>query len=89
MLSLLQCILDVYKRQKHSLLGTGTLVRKGMKVAAYTGLGLSALLVVVGFLHQMTVGFDADRILFYVSLIFAAVHLVVYGRKIGRAEEPS
>ena len=83
--------LDIYLvyGAKHSLLGTGTLVRKGMKVAAYTGLGLSALLVVVGFLHQMTVGFDADRILFYVSLIFAAVHLVVYGRKIGRAEEPS
>lgn len=72
---------------KHSLLGSGTLVRKGMKIARYTGLALAVLLVVVGFLHQASVGFDEDRTLMYISIIFAVTHFFVYGRKVGRVEE--
>lgn len=71
---------------KHSHLGNGTDNRKGMRIARYTGLALSGLLVIVGFLHQNTVGFDADRTLLYISLVFAAVHLVVFARKLGRVE---
>ena len=71
---------------KHSHLGNGTDNRKGMRIARYTGLALSGLLVIVGYLHQNTVGFDADRTLFYLSLVFAAVHLVVFARKLGRVE---
>jgi APA family basic amino acid/polyamine antiporter len=71
---------------KHSNLGNGTSNRKGMKIARYTGLALSLLLVVVGFLHQYTVGFDGDRTLLYISLVFAIVHLGVFGRKLGRVE---
>jgi len=71
---------------KHSHLGNGTDNRKGMRIARYTGLALSGLLVIVGFLHQNTVGFDADRTLFYLSLVFAAVHVVVFARKLGRVE---
>ncbi len=72
---------------KHSHLGNGTYNRKGMKVARSTGLVLSALLIVVGYLHQNSVGFESDRTLLYVSLIFAVVHLVVFGRKMGRSEQ--
>jgi len=82
---------------KHSHLGNGTDNRKGMRIARYTSIALCILLVIVGFLHQYTVvengkngelltGFDADRTLFYISLIFAAVHLVIFGRKLGRKE---
>ena len=80
--------MDIYLAYgaKNSHLGNGTDNRKGMKIARYTGLALSALLILVGFLHQNTVGFDSDRTLLYVSLIFAAVHLFVFARKLGRTE---
>jgi len=71
---------------KNSKLGNGTDNRKGMRVARYTGLALCGLLIISGFLHQYTVGFDTDRTLLYISVIFAAIHLVVYGRKINRPE---
>lgn len=81
--------LDIYLvyGAKHSKLGNGTNRRKGMRVARYTGLALCGLLAIVGFLHQNSLGFDADRTLFYISLAFAFIHLFVYGRKINR-EEP-
>lgn len=72
---------------KNSLLGNGTVVRKGMRIARYTGLALCGLLVIAGLLHQYTVGFDTDRTLMYISIIFAVVHLIVFGRKLGRSEE--
>ncbi|RZJ80211.1 MAG: amino acid permease, partial [Chryseobacterium sp.] len=71
---------------KNSHLGNGTNNRKGMKVARITGLLLSLLLIVVGFLHQYSVGFDTDRTLLYISIIFAAIHLVVFGLKVGRKD---
>lgn len=71
---------------KNSKLGNGTDNRKGMRVARYTGLALCGLLIISGFLHQYTVGFDTDRTLLYISVIFAVIHLVVYGRKINRPE---
>ncbi|MBC7949728.1 MAG: amino acid permease [Chitinophagaceae bacterium] len=71
---------------KHSHLGNGTNNRKGMKIARYTGLGLCALLIIAGFLHQYDVGFDTDRTLLYISIAFAVIHLVVFGRKLGRED---
>lgn len=71
---------------KNSHLGNGTANRKGMKIARLTGLALSALLIIVGFLHQYSVGFDTDRTLLYISLAFAIIHFVVFGRKMGRVE---
>ena len=71
---------------KHSHLGNGTDNRKGMRIARITGLALSALLILVGFLHQRTMGFDSDRTLFYISVVFAIVHFGIYLRKMGRVE---
>ncbi len=71
---------------KNSHLGNGTNNRKGMRIARYTSLALCLLLIVAGFLHQYTVGFETDRTLFYISIIFAVIHLVVFGRKLGRIE---
>ncbi len=73
---------------KHSHLGNGTEYRPGMRIARIVSIVLCALLVVAGVLHQYTVGFDTDRTLMYISLIFAAVHVVIYGSKLGRKENP-
>ncbi|MFN8290462.1 MAG: amino acid permease [Chitinophagaceae bacterium] len=80
--------LDIYLvyGAKNSKLGNGTDSRKGMKLARYTGLGLSLLLVAVGFLHQYSVGFDTNRTLLYISLAFAVIHLGLYASKLGRPE---
>ena len=43
-------------------------------------------LIVAGLLHQYVVGFDTDRTLLYVSIAFALIHLVVFGRKLGRKD---
>ncbi len=66
-------------------LGNGTSSRKGMKMARYTGIALAVLLAIVGFLHQNTVGFDADRTLLYISIAFAVIHAALYASKLGRA----
>jgi len=81
--------LDIYLFYgvKNSRLGHGTPSRKGMRMARYTGLALSGLLVVVGLLHQNTVGFNADRTLLYISVAFAVVHLGLYASKLGRVED--
>ena len=52
--------LDIYLvyGAKNSHLGDGTNNRKGMRIANITGLGLAGLLVIVGLLHQYSVGFD-------------------------------
>ena len=71
---------------KNSHLGNGTDSRKGMKIARITSLVLCLLLIVVGFLHQYSVGFDTDRTLLYIALAFAVIHLVVFGRKLGKPE---
>jgi len=80
--------LDIYLvyGAKNSILGNGTDNRKGMRIARYTGLALAVLLIIAGFLHQYVMGFDTDRTLLYISIIFAVVHFVVFGRKIGRPE---
>lgn len=79
--------MDIYLAYgaKNSHLGDGTTKRKGMKMAHIVGIGLSLLLVVAGFLHQVTVGFDADQTLLYISIIFAAVHLVLFGARLSSA----
>jgi len=81
--------LDIYLYYgvKNSHLGNGTTSRKGMRMARYTGLALAVLLVIVGLLHQNTVGFDTDRTLMYIAIAFAVVHLALYTSKLGRAED--
>lgn len=81
--------LDIYLFYgvKNSHLGNGTNSRKGMRMARYTGLALSILLIIVGLLHQNVVGFNADRTLLYISIAFSVVHLGLYASKLGRAED--
>jgi|CXWL01.1.fsa_nt_gi APA family basic amino acid/polyamine antiporter len=81
--------LDIYLvyGAKNSHLGNGTSSRKGMRMARYTGISLAVLLAIVGFLHQNSVGFEADKTLLYISLAFAVIHAGLYASKLGRAED--
>lgn len=81
--------LDIYLvyGAKNSHLGNGTDSRKGMRIARYTGIVLALLLALVGFLHQRSVGFDTDKTLLYISLVFAAFHTLLYASKLGRSED--
>lgn len=80
--------MDIYLAYgaKNSHLGNGTTVRKGMRIARYTGIGLAILLIIAGFLHQNIEGFDKDRTLFYISIVFAVIHLGVFAARLGRPE---
>lgn len=71
---------------KHSHLGNGTSRRSGMRIARIVSIVMCVLLIVAGLLHQYTVGFDTDRTLMYISLIFAAIHIVIFATKLGRSE---
>ncbi len=81
--------LDIYfvYGAKNSHLGTGTTVRKGMRMARITGIVLAIMLPIAGFLHQLTVGFGEDRTLFYISIIFGLGHLIYYVSKLNLKEE--
>jgi APA family basic amino acid/polyamine antiporter len=57
-----------------------------MRVARYTGILLAVLLIVAGFLHQNIAGFETDRTLFYISIVFAVIHFAVFGLRLNRAE---
>ena len=78
--------LDIYLvyGAKNSHLGDGTDNRRGMKLARYTGIGLAILLAIAGFLHQVTVGFEADKILLIISILFAVAHVILYATKIAK-----
>lgn len=80
--------LDIYLAYgaKNSKLGNGSLARKGMRVARYTGLVLSVLLIIAGFLHQYVVGFEEDLTLLIISIVFSVIHFFVFGRRLGRPE---
>jgi APA family basic amino acid/polyamine antiporter len=80
--------LDIYLAYgaKHSNLGNGTTQRRGMRIARYTGLGLSVLLIIAGFIHQYVLGFDEDRTLLYIAIVFAVTHLIVFAMSLGRPE---
>ncbi len=78
--------LDIYAAYglKNSHLGNHNALRKGLPTLNYTGIGLCILLVVVGLWHQQTVGWDGDRTLFYIALIFALIHFIIFGGKLLR-----
>ncbi|TKK69239.1 amino acid permease [Ilyomonas limi] len=80
--------LDIYAAYgiRNSHLGNHTANKTGLNAMAYTGLGLCVLLAISGLWHQQTVGWTADKTLLIIAMIFAAVHLVVFGRKIGTSQ---
>lgn len=74
---------------KNSLLSSnqpGT-ISQGNKVIGWGGIALSVLLGVVAFIHHALMDVESpDTALFYFSLIFAAIHLVLYGSRLTQAK---
>jgi len=70
---------------KNSLLSAnqpGT-ISQGNKVIGWGGIALSALLAVVAFIHHALMDVDnPDTGLFYFSLVFAALHLFLFGSRL-------
>ncbi len=75
--------LDIYLAygMKKSHLNAGNFDAKSYKVVGWSGVCLAVLLIVVAFAHHYTVEIP-DYALFYFSLIFAAIHVVVFGLKL-------
>lgn len=81
--------LDIYLvyGAKHSVLGKDSVTRSGLRTANWVGFVMCVLLLIAGYIHQYVVGFDADRTLLYLALIFGAVHIVIYLRNIARHKQ--
>jgi len=62
---------------KNSVLNKGTFSLKSYKTVALSGIGMVIALVIIAFIHHADIKND-DHLLFYFSLVFAAVHALVY-----------
>jgi basic amino acid/polyamine antiporter, APA family len=71
---------DVYLfyGMKNSHLNKAGFTNKSYKIVSYTGLGMTAILIIVAFLHHSMTDASGDAALFYFSLIFAALHILIY-----------
>jgi len=71
--------LDVYLLygMKHSFLNKGTFGRSGFRSVAYSGIGMTIALLLVAIAHHM-MATEPDDGLFYFSIVFAVVHLLLY-----------
>ncbi len=78
--------LDIYAVYgiKHSRLEPGKRVRSGEMSLNMLGITLSALCLITGFWHQQTAGWDADKSMLAISIIFAVAHFVYYIMRIWR-----
>lgn len=69
--------LYLYYGMKNSIQNKGMFGEKSFKTVAGSGLGLVIALIVVAIIHHANPEID-DTALYYFSLIFAALHLVIY-----------
>ncbi|MEO4007116.1 amino acid permease [Flavobacterium sp. CAU 1735] len=69
--------LYIFYGMKHSILNGGTFDGKSYRIVSLSGLAMVVALVVVAFVHHSNPEID-DTFLYYFSLIFAAIHAVVY-----------
>ena len=72
--------LDIYAVYgiKHSKLEPGKKVRSGEMSLNMLGIALSALCLITGFWHQQTAGWESDKSMLIISVVFAAAHFVYY-----------
>ena len=78
--------LYLYFGIKHSHLNKDKHNNRSFRIVSNTGLGLTILLIAVAIAHHFTPGVEDDG-LFYFSIIFAAIHLVVFAMK--RTHKPN
>lgn len=80
--------LDVYLAygMKKSHLNAGNFDTNSYKIVGWSGISLSILLIILAYLHHISVEIP-DNALYYFSLIFAAIHLVIFGLKLTNKHE--
>ena len=78
--------LDIYAIYgiKHSKLEPGKSVREGDMSLNTLGIALSVLCLITGFWHQQTAGWEADKGMLVISIVFAIIHFVYYILRIWR-----
>ncbi|KQS49930.1 MAG: amino acid permease [Flavobacteriaceae bacterium] len=69
--------LYLFYGMKHSILNKGNFNLDSFKVVAGSGLGMVVALVIVAIIHHRDPNID-DTFLYYFSLIFAAIHALIY-----------
>ncbi len=74
---------------RRSLLGRGLVSGKDYRTIALTGIGMAVTLVVVALLHHSHAGPEGDDGLFYFSLGFAVLHLILFGAQLAKKRLPA
>jgi len=69
--------LYLFYGMKHSKLNQGHFSLKSYKTVAGSGLGMVLALIIIAFIHHSDIEID-DHFLFYFSLMFAAIHALIY-----------
>ena len=69
--------LYLFYGMKNSILNKGQFSLKSYKTVAGSGLGMVFALIVIAFVHHSDESID-DHFLFYFSLVFAALHALIY-----------
>ncbi|HNP34095.1 MAG TPA: amino acid permease, partial [Flavobacterium sp.] len=75
----------LYYGMKNSVLNKGIFDNNSYKVVATSGLGMVIALIVVAFVHHSNPETD-DKFLFYFSLVFSAIHLVVFALSLKKSK---
>lgn len=72
--------LDVYSYYgvSHSKIGGGTNRRHGQSILSGIGGFIAVLCIVTGFWHQQTVGWEADKTMFIIAVVFGLGHVFFY-----------
>ena len=68
--------LYLYYGMNHSVLNHGTFSAKSYKTVSLSGILLTVSLICVAFIHH--IGNKEDNFLFYFSMVFSVIHLVIY-----------
>ena len=76
--------LYLFYGMKHSILNKGNFSLKNYKTVASSGLGMVLALIIIAFVHHSDPNID-DGFLFYFSLIFAAIHALIYAYSFKKA----
>ncbi|RWW99667.1 amino acid permease [Flavobacterium cerinum] len=70
--------LYLFYGMKNSFLNKGTFTGSSYKIVSISGIGMVVSLIIVAIIHHHG-GEADDNVLYYFSLIFAAIHALVYG----------
>lgn len=78
--------MDIYALYgvSHSLMGGCTPRRHGQSMLCYIGIGLSFLCFITGIWHQQIAGWNENKDLLWVSVLFGTAHLVFYALRLYR-----